>query len=163
MRTSRIASARDREIAGCVRLRPGARRVGFSFPADAVQVMWARHRVAALLATAWGEGRETDEATLAASELFANGCVHGVGRVQVRVRISTSSMTLRVSTQGAWRSEAVSAPASAEAENGRGLEIVRALAESLVIAPDPSGYGNCVTIVCRAGRIGDASLPQGSR
>lgn len=162
-RTRRTTFARDREIAGLVRRAQCARRIGFSFPADAAQVIWARHLVATLLASEWGDGPETDDAVLAASELFANGCVHGVGRVKVRVRISKSSMVLKVSTLGAWRSEGMSPPASAEAENGRGLEIVRALTESFLIAPDPGSCGNCVTVVCRAGRIDGASSPQGSR
>lgn len=163
MRTRHPAWARDREDAAHVRMRPLARRIGFSFRADAAQVSWARHRVAALLISAWGAGPEADDATLAASELFANGCVHGTGRVQVCVRVSKSSMTLRVSTPGAWRTEGMRAPACADAESGRGLEIVQALAESFLIAPDPRGCGNCVTVVCRGGRVDDASLPQGGR
>jgi len=161
-RTRRPGSARSREIARTP-ARPLVRRMGFSIPADAAQVAWARHRVAALLTLAWGEGPAADDATLAASELFANGCVHATGRVQVRVRISASSMTLQVSTPGEWRSEGIPGPACADAEGGRGLEIVQALAERLLITPDPRGCGNCVTVVCRAGHVGNASAPQGGQ
>lgn len=162
-RTRRAASARSREVAGRARARPCVRRIGFSFPADPALVAWARHRVAALLVSAWGRGPEADDATLAASELFANGCVHGTGRVQVCVRISKSAMTLRVSTPGSWQSAGVRAPVCADAEDGRGLEIVGALADSVLIAADPRGRGHCVTVVCRAGRLESASPQQGGR
>lgn len=146
MRTHRRASVRDREIAGCVQLRPCTSLIGFSSPADAVPMRRAHHGVGALLA----------------SELTANGCMRRAGRVHARVRISESSMTQCVSTTGAW-SEGRSVSASAEAEKGRGPTIVRALAESLLLTSVRRGRGSCQTVVCRASRIDYVFLPQGSR
>ena len=136
------------------------RRMGFSFSAEPVQVTQARRRVAALLGSAWGDVPAASDATLVASEVLTNGCRYGGGLVRVRARISSQQMTLKVSTPAPWRDPHVQP--EAEDESGRGLEIVLALAESVIIARDTDGPGISVTVVClaepvlsaAAGRVG---------
>ena len=131
------------------------RRVGFSFAAEPVQAAQARRRVAALLGLVWGDVSAVEDATLVASEVLTNGCRYGGGRVRVRARISSQRMTLRVSTPAPWRDP--QAQPDAEGESGRGLEIVLALAESVVIASDTGGLGISVTVVCLAIPVSSAA------
>ncbi|MBR7827811.1 ATP-binding protein [Actinospica sp. MGRD01-02] len=144
----RRASARIYDAASGRASTVPVRRLGFSFAAEPVHVAQARHRVADLLGSAWGDGPAAEEATLVASEVLTNGCRYGGGRVRVRARISSQRMTLKVSTPAPWRDP--EAQPDVDAESGRGLEIVRALAESVSIAADPDGLGVSVTVVCLA-------------
>jgi anti-sigma regulatory factor (Ser/Thr protein kinase) len=145
----RRAPARNRAAVPRPRSTPPVRRIGFSFAAEPVQVAQARRRVAAALGSTWGDVPAADDATLVASEILTNGCRYGGGRVRVRARISSQSMTLKVSTPAPWRDQEAE-PDPVEDESGRGLEIVQALAESVLIAPDVEGPGISVTVVCLA-------------
>jgi anti-sigma regulatory factor (Ser/Thr protein kinase) len=145
----RRAPARNRSVAQPWRRVALVRRMGFSFAGEPVQVAAARHRVAAVLGSAWGDVPAVEDATLVASEVLTNGCLYGGGRVRVRARISGERMTLKVSTPAPWR-DPQAQPDPAEGENGRGLEIVTALAESVIIASDIGGPGVSVTVVCLA-------------
>jgi anti-sigma regulatory factor (Ser/Thr protein kinase) len=133
--------------------RPGARavvrRLGFSFSGEPAQVVRARHRVEALLESQWGKSPEADDAALVACEIFTNGARYGGGRVRVRARVSSRSITLKVSTPAPWRDPEAQRCALDE-ERGRGLEIVEALAASVCIWPDIDGCGVTVTVVCLA-------------
>jgi anti-sigma regulatory factor (Ser/Thr protein kinase) len=122
--------------------------MGFSFAAEPVQVSQARRRVAAALGSVWGDVPAVDDAALVASEVLTNGSRYGGGRVRVRARISSQRITLKVSTPAPWRDP--EAQPDPEGESGRGLEIVLALAESVLITPDTDGPGICVTVVCLA-------------
>jgi anti-sigma regulatory factor (Ser/Thr protein kinase) len=144
----RRAPARIRAAAPPRASTATVRRVGFSFAAEPVQVAQARRRVASLLGSVWRDVPAADDATLVASEVLTNGCRYGGGRVRVRARISSQRMTLKVSTPAPWRDP--QAQPDAEGESGRGLEIVLALAESVVIASDADGPGISVTVVCLA-------------
>lgn len=144
----RRAPARIRAAAPRRAGTAAVRRVGFSFAAEPAQVAQARRRVAALLGSVWSDGPAVDDATLVASEVLTNGCRYGGGRIRVRARVGSQRMTLRVSTPAPWRDP--QAPPDAEGESGRGLEIVLALAESVVIASDTDGPGISVTVVCLA-------------
>jgi anti-sigma regulatory factor (Ser/Thr protein kinase) len=86
---------------------------------------------------------------LVVSEVLTNGCLYGGGRVRVRARISRQSITVKVSTPAPWRDRQAQL-SDVEDENGRGLEIARALAESVHIAPDAESTGVSVTVVCLA-------------
>lgn len=159
----RLAPARNRPAAPRLRSTLRVRRIGFSFAAEPVQVAQARRRMAAALGSAWGDVPAVDDATLVASEVLTNGCRYGGGRVRVRARISSQSMTLKVSTPAPWRDpEAQQDPV--DDESGRGLEIVQALAEYLHIAPDAKGAGISVTVLCLAEPTqADASRWAGAR
>lgn len=145
----RRTPARNRAAVPRPRSTPPVRRIGFSFAAEPAQVAQARHRVAAALGSTWGDVPAADDATLVASEVLTNGCRYGGGRVRVRARISSQSMTLKVSTPAPWRDQEAE-PDPVEKESGRGLEIVQALAESVLITADTDGPGVCVTVVCLA-------------
>jgi len=154
--------ARIRAAAPQRRNAAPVRRLGFSFAAEPVQVAQARRRVAALLGSTWRDVSAADDATLVASEVFTNGCRYGGGRVRVRARISSQRMTLKVSTPAPWRDP--QAQPDAEGESGRGLEIVLALAESVLIAQDANGPGISVTVVCLATPVlTDQAMWAGSR
>ena len=147
----RRAPARDR--AAVVRLdgTVPVRWFGFSFRAEPVRVVQARRRLTAVLVSMWGDGGEADDAALVASEILTNGCRYGSSYIWVRARISSQSMTLKASTPASWNAqEALPVEADAQAEGGRGLEIVRALAESVRITPDVDGSGASVIVLCRA-------------
>ena len=136
------------------------RRIGLSFSGEPIQAERARHRVEALLAFQWGRGPAADDAGLVAGEVLANGCRYGGGRVRVRARISSRSITLTVSTPAPWRVQEVE-PSGVVKESGWGLEIVEALAESVCIGTDPDGRGVSVTVVCLAGPARTAAAEPG--
>lgn len=147
----RQAAVRNHASAPRARLTAAVRRIGFSFSGKPVEAARARHWMEALLAAQWGQSPGVDDAALVAAEVLANGCRHGGGRVRVRARISSRSITLNVSTPAPWRAPAPTpaAPGAIE-EGGHGLEIVAALAESVRIGPGVDGSGVSVTVVCLA-------------
>lgn len=157
---SRLAISR-RRLAMRVRVRPRVRRVRFSFPAEPLQAAVARRRVAALLTTAWGEGQDVDDATLVASEVLTNGCLHGGGRVRVHASINRQAMRLRVSTPARWNVGDGQSSSTCDDESGRGLEIVRALAQTFLVARGQNGAGTSVTVVCLAQRSLAGSVSEG--
>lgn len=155
----RRGAARYRAAAPRLRGTAPVRRMGFSFAGEPAQVAKARHRVAAVLGLAWGDGPAAEDATLVASEVLTNGCRYGGGRVRVRARISDERMILKVSTPAPWRDPQAQHDPVGD-ESGRGLEIVMALAASVIIAPDTDGPGISVTVVCLAASVQTASSRQ---
>jgi GAF domain-containing protein/anti-sigma regulatory factor (Ser/Thr protein kinase) len=96
------------------------------FPGDASSAPSAR-RFAADLIVAWGLTALSDTAQLLLGEVITNAVQHTVG--DVRVRVSRKPDRLRVEvTDGSDRVPDVR-PIDLEAENGRGLFIVQALAD----------------------------------
>ncbi|MEU7054627.1 ATP-binding protein [Streptomyces sp. NPDC046197] len=90
----------------------------------------ARRRVAQL-AVAWGRPGAADDAALLASELCTNAVLHGCLRDRLfRVETSLRGNTLRIAvTDPRGERLPVARPSGADDQFGRGLLIVRALAD----------------------------------
>ena len=97
------------------------------FPGDASSAPSAR-RFAADVITAWGLARLSDTAQLLLGEVITNAVQHTVGDVRVRVQRTADRLRIEV-TDGSDRVPDVR-PIDLEAENGRGLFIVQALADA---------------------------------
>ena len=78
--------------------------------------------------TAWGLARLSDTAQLLLGEVITNAVQHTVGEVRVRVRRTADRLRVEV-TDGSDRVPDAR-PIDLEAENGRGLFIVQALADA---------------------------------
>jgi serine phosphatase RsbU (regulator of sigma subunit)/anti-sigma regulatory factor (Ser/Thr protein kinase)/putative methionine-R-sulfoxide reductase with GAF domain len=101
-----------------------------------------------------GVDREhTDDLVLAASELAANSIEHGYrggrdGSVRVLACIRDAEVTLEIRDTGTWRE-----PGTAGPDRGRGLPLVRALADEVVVQPTQSGTEVAVKVrLSRRGR-----------
>jgi anti-sigma regulatory factor (Ser/Thr protein kinase) len=98
-----------------------------SLPALNLSVAAARRTVTALCAPA-GLGGLHDTAALLTSEVVTNAVVHGDGTVLVRAR--TGDGRLRVEVQDDGDGAPVLQDAARDAEGGRGLALVAALADA---------------------------------
>ena len=101
----------------------------FCLPAQGASVAAARHRVGELLGQ-WGVAEPVhDDAALVVSELFTNALVHTESaEITCRIQTTMETVYLAITDQG----RGVSGPEVREpdeAENGRGLLLVNALAE----------------------------------
>lgn len=89
-----------------------------------------------------GLGRQrTDELTVAVHELAANSIDHGGGRGSVRGWVEPDALVIEVSDAGrlADPDGAGRTPPSADQHRGRGLWIVRQLADALHVRRTPQG------------------------
>ncbi|MFW6695619.1 ATP-binding protein [Streptomyces sp. MAR4 CNX-425] len=116
----------------------------------------ARRDVAAALA-AWGVGQAAIcDATQVVAELTGNAVRHG--RVPGRrflVRITRGAGRLQVEVDDAASTPPTVMRAPDEAEGGRGLRIVDALADAWGVAPRASGIGKTVWAIVRYGPVPD--------
>lgn len=99
------------------------------YPPTARNVTLARRRTAEVVAK-WGYPERADDAALVVAELASNAVRHGTVRGRLfRVEVALHVTTLRVAVTDA-RGEAKPRPrpCGADAESGRGLVIVAALA-----------------------------------
>lgn len=106
-----------------------------------------RHAVAACTALGWTGDR--DLAELLVSEVTTNALVHGDGEVRVRVRLAGS--VLRIEVDDASSTVPRLRTAAADAEGGRGLAMVDALASAWGVEPAPDGRGKTVWFELTAG------------
>ena len=90
-----------------------------------------RHRMAPVHA------EQIDDATLIVSELVANATRHGHGGCRLRLGVTDGQVTVEVSDDSPARPRL--RPPAAEAESGRGLAMVRCLAEHFDVTPVTGG------------------------
>lgn len=98
----------------------------------------SRHRSAAV-----GAGH-IDDATLIVSELVTNATRHGRGACRLRLQVSVGRVTVEVYDDSPNRPRV--RPLTAEGESGRGLAMVRCLADRFDVTP-VSGGGKRVRAV----------------
>ena len=149
---------------------PGTREYlhgdAFTLPALGSGVPQARHHLCTLL-TRWAvDAALRDDAALIISELFTNALIH-TDSVEITCRVLAAPYTLYLSITdqghgptGPRVRSTRTAPDRDDAENGRGLLLVSALANTWGVATDP-GHGRTVWAVLnleahgRAGRCSD--------
>jgi len=137
---------------------PGAREQeyehadAFPLPAHKTSVATARHRVDQDLAE-WGVPESArDDAALIISELFTNALIHTDSlEITCRVLAAQHGLCLSITDQGHGPTGPRVRPADRDedcddAENGRGLLLVSALAAAWGVATDP-GHGRTVWAV----------------
>ena len=97
-----------------------------------------RHEVGALVAAWTGSEAHRPSGELALGELFSNVVRHAPGPLEVRLIATRAGAELSVSDRGPGMHPALHAP-DALAESGRGLHLVRELADDMLIEAGPSG------------------------
>lgn len=117
-------------------MTPGHGDAALTLPALNVSVAAARRTVTALCAPA-GLGGLHDTAALLTSEVVTNAVIHGEGTVLVRAH--TGGGRLRVEVQDDGDGAPVVSQAGREAEGGRGLALVAALADDWGVQLVPGG------------------------
>jgi anti-anti-sigma factor len=116
-------------------------------PAVAVELATLRRRLSGWLRQA-GAGSASDEVVLAGSEAAANCVEHAyrrrrAGEIRMRVRLAAGAVELEVADSGRWRA------APAPGDRGRGLGMMRALMDDVVVRTDAAG-----TVVRMTRRLG---------
>ncbi|MEU6735056.1 ATP-binding protein [Streptomyces physcomitrii] len=101
------------------------RALEISIAADKALVSEVRHSVRATL-TSWGASAIADDMAVVASELASNALKHACSEATVRLRLVEGQALLEVDDSSVQRP--VARRVGAEAEEGRGLFLVQALA-----------------------------------
>ncbi|MCT2594651.1 ATP-binding protein [Streptomyces sp. N2-109] len=115
-------------------------RVEYALPQQDVSARWARRLTAGFLGgsrTSPEAALHMDDAALVVSELVTNATVHGDGRCRLRLSSEAGSLTIEVHDHGPGTP--VVRAVTAEAEGGRGIAMVRCLAQRLDITPHAAG------------------------
>ncbi|MFC5764901.1 ATP-binding SpoIIE family protein phosphatase [Actinacidiphila bryophytorum] len=108
---------------------------------DLLGVERARHFLHGWL-TAWSLGTVDDEAQLLLSEIVTNALVHADSDVDLRLRRYPGHLRVRSATANPHPAINVGTPGEDQAESGRGMMIVSALASAW--GNSPSGRGKAV-------------------
>jgi anti-sigma regulatory factor (Ser/Thr protein kinase) len=117
---------------------PGEMR-GWKFSSgDEQTAVLVRHEVGALVAAWTGNEARRQAGELAFGELFSNVVRHAPGPLEVRLVTTPDGTELNVSDRGPGMHAALRAP-DALAESGRGLHLVRELADDVTIGAGPAG------------------------
>ncbi|OEU91889.1 hypothetical protein DB35_07495 [Streptomyces abyssalis] len=121
------------------------RREGFELPAHATAVADAREKVRGQVRN-WGLPEELGRAAqLVVSEFFTNAVVHTDScRVRCRLQVSGQRLRIEVCDEGDEESQVTPREAAAEDVNGRGLQLVNALAETWGVRSEDSHSGRVV-------------------
>lgn len=103
----------------------------FELPAHATAVAEAREKVRGQVRS-WGLSEELGRtAQLVVSEFFTNAVVHTEScRVRCRLQVCGQRLRIEVCDEGAGCGEVAPREAAAEDVNGRGLQLVQAVAET---------------------------------
>lgn len=115
---------------------PGTPGLAFGLPSVASSVAQARRRVIALCRSAGGDAH-CDTAALLVSEVVTNAVVHGTGEVEVRATLSGARLRVEVCDGSSTLPRA--AHRGAEAESGRGVLLVEAMADAWGAEPVTGG------------------------
>lgn len=121
-----------------------SRQARVRLPSDAASVRRAREHVATFLDGHEIGGEIREVARLLVSELATNAIKHGSGEVTVTVRLEGDQVVVEVADSSSRppqvRPTVEPDPEDDDlAENGRGLQLVQALADSWGVAPAPDG------------------------
>jgi anti-sigma regulatory factor (Ser/Thr protein kinase) len=113
------------------------RHGGFDLPAHVTAVADAREKVRGQVRS-WGLPEELERtAQLVVSEFFTNAVVHTDScRVRCRLQVCEQRLRIEVCDEGAARGEVEPRRAAAGDVNGRGLQIVNAVAETWGVRPE---------------------------
>jgi anti-sigma regulatory factor (Ser/Thr protein kinase) len=106
--------------------------------ADVALVADVRHSVRAALAS-WGVGQIADDMALMASELTSNALKHAGGEAVVRLRLRLGEGQALLEVEDGSRQRPVLRQVSPQAEKGRGLLLVAALAAEWGWRPRETG------------------------
>lgn len=117
-------------------MEPGRGDAALALPALKASVSAARRTVTALCGPA-GLAMLNDTAALLTSEVVTNAVVHGDGTVLVRAH--TAAGRLRVEVEDEGDGGPVEKQAARDAEGGRGLALVAALADDWGVERVPGG------------------------
>jgi anti-sigma regulatory factor (Ser/Thr protein kinase) len=104
---------------------------------DESTAVLVRHEVGALVAAWTGNAAHGPAGEVAFGELFSNVVRYAPGPLEVRLIATAGGTELSVSDRGPGMPAALHAP-EALAESGRGLHLVRELADDMTIEPAPS-------------------------
>ncbi|HWM37180.1 MAG TPA: ATP-binding protein [Streptomyces sp.] len=123
----------------------GVRREGFELPAHATAVADAREMVWGQLVS-WGLPEDLGRtAQLVVSEFFTNAVVHTDScRVRCRLQVCEQRLRIEVCDEGGRCSEVERREAAVEDVNGRGLQLVNAVAEQWGVLPETQNSGRMV-------------------
>lgn len=118
---------------------------GFELPAHATAVADARERVRGQLRS-WGLPDDLGlTAQLIVSEFFTNAVVHTDScRVRCRLQVCERWLRIEVCDEGAGCAQVAPREAGAEDVNGRGLQLVSAVAEQWGVRSDSEDWGRVV-------------------
>jgi anti-sigma regulatory factor (Ser/Thr protein kinase) len=121
------------------------RHEGFDLPAHATSVADAREKVRGQVRS-WGLPDEVARtAQLVISEFFTNAVVHTDScRVRCRLQVSGQRLRIEVCDEGAGCDDVTPRQAAAEDVNGRGLQLVNAVAETWGVRSEDSASGRVV-------------------
>lgn len=123
----------------------GVRREGFELPAHATAVADARERVRGQLLS-WGLPDDLGlTAQLIVSEFFTNAVLHTDScRVRCRLQMCEKWLRIEVCDEGAGCAPVAPREAGADDVNGRGLQLVSAVAEQWGVRTDAGDPGRVV-------------------
>ncbi|QPP05584.1 ATP-binding protein [Streptomyces bathyalis] len=121
------------------------RRGGFELPAHATAVADAREMVRGQVLS-WGLPEELGRtAQLVVSEFFTNAVVHTDScRVRCRLQVHEQRLRIEVCDEGVGCDAVTPRQAAAEDVNGRGLQLVNAVAETWGVRSEDSDSGRVV-------------------
>ncbi len=121
------------------------RREGFELPAHATAVADAREKVRGHVRS-WGLSEELEHsAQLVVSEFFTNAVVHtDTCRVRCRLQVCDQRLRIEVCDEGSGCGRVVPRQAAAGDVNGRGLQLVNAVAETWGVRSEDSDSGRVV-------------------
>lgn len=121
------------------------RHEGFELPAHATAVADAREKVRGQVRS-WGLPEELGRtAQLVVSEFFTNAVVHTDScRVRCRLQVCEQRLRIEVLDEGAGCGQVVPRQAAPGDVNGRGLQLVSALAETWGVRSEDSDSGRVV-------------------
>jgi serine phosphatase RsbU (regulator of sigma subunit)/anti-sigma regulatory factor (Ser/Thr protein kinase) len=123
---------------------------------DESTAVLVRHAVGALVAAWTGNEAHRHSGELAFGELFSNVVRHAPGPLEVRLIASPDGVELSVSDRGPGM-RAASHPPETLAESGRGLQLVREMADDMTIEAGSSG-GTTVRVRWRSSGVRSESL-----
>lgn len=121
-----------------VRFTPSDARFIHAFPAAPVEVSKMRRALSLWLENSDLDTGQRNDVLLIANEAAANAAEHaygfdGQGVVRVQVEVRHGHMELSVRDNGTWREPPT------DSDRGRGLKIIHALAQDVVISPSVGG------------------------
>ncbi|NLU73046.1 ATP-binding protein [Streptomyces sp. HNM0575] len=121
------------------------RHEGFELPAHATAVADAREKVRGQVRS-WGLPEELEHAAqLVVSEFFTNAVVHTDScRVRCRLQVCERWLRIEVCDEGAGRGEVLPRSAAPGDVNGRGLQLVNAVAKTWGVRSEEADSGRVV-------------------
>jgi anti-sigma regulatory factor (Ser/Thr protein kinase) len=139
----RSGSGYDDDVAMVVYRQPPA-PLRLEVPAEPQRLADVRIRLHTWLAAAGVDGMLAGDVVMAANEAATNSIEHGYrgasdGVVSVAADIDSDLLAVTVTDRGGWPADHEPAPSSPDSFRGRGIEMMRALVDSVTVEHDDSG------------------------